>query len=160
MTTSLAALAAIQEHDTAIDQLRRRLGSLPERAAAHELNERRHAVQAALVELSARLEELAASEEEIERELAVVEERATSLDNALRAPGSASRDAQAIIHEIDQLRAQAGGLEERGLELLEQRDALLDEQKSARRSTSIRSRPTRRGFWRRCPRPKAKRASS
>lgn len=131
MTTPLAALAALQDHDTAIDQLRRRLGALPERAAAHELNERRHAVQSRVEALEGRLAELAASEESIERELATVEERATSLDNALRSPGSASRDAQAIIHEIDQLREQASGLEERGLELLEQRDGLLGEQKAA-----------------------------
>ncbi len=88
-------------------------------------------MQAALVALGTQLDELAAEEEGVERELAVVEERATSLDNALRAPGSATRDAQAIIHEIDQLRAQAGGLEEQALELLEQRDVLLNEQNRA-----------------------------
>ena len=121
----------MQEHDTAIDQLKRRLLSLPERGVAHELNERRHAIQERLTGLAAHLGELAAAEEEVERELAIVEERATSLDNALRAPGAGTRDAQAIIHEVDHLRERAGALEERGLELLEQRDALLGDEKAA-----------------------------
>ena len=129
--SDLEALAAVQEHDTAIDQLQRSLSSLPERAAAHELNERRHAAEARQVELAAKLDALSASEEAVEKELAVVEHRANSLDATLRTPGSATRDAQAIIHEVDQLREQAGALEERGLELLEARDALLAEQAAA-----------------------------
>ncbi|MEY2397898.1 MAG: uncharacterized protein QOJ00_1072 [Actinomycetota bacterium] len=131
-STPLGALWSLQEHDSAIDQLRRRLGNLPERAAAHELNERRHALQAQLTALDAQLGELASAEELVERELATVEERATALDNNLRSPGAGTRDAQAIIHEIDQLRAQAGALEERGLELLEQRDGLLSQQDATR----------------------------
>jgi predicted nucleic acid-binding Zn-ribbon protein len=78
------------------------------------------------------IEQLAQQEEAVEKELATVEGRAKQLDDALRAPGSATRDAQAIIHEIDQLKEQAGGLEEQGLELLEQRDALQTEQDKAR----------------------------
>lgn len=129
--SDLEALAVLQEHDTAIDHLQRSLASLPERVAAHELNERRHALEARQTELVRQLDELGAVEEEVEKELAVVEQRANQLDATLRAPGSASRDAQAIIHEIDQLREQASAIEERGLELLEQRDGLLGEQKAA-----------------------------
>ncbi len=125
MTDSLLSL---QDHDTAIAELRRKLGSLPERAAAHDLNERRRNTEAAIAALTPELDQLAAAEAEIETALATVEKRAAALDETLRSPGSATRDAQAIIHEIDQLRAQAATLEESGLELLEQRDAVLAKQ--------------------------------
>ncbi|HUR77266.1 MAG TPA: hypothetical protein VMZ22_04905 [Acidimicrobiales bacterium] len=121
-------LLALQDLDVAIVDLRRRLGVLPERAAAHELNARRQKSESAIGELEARLDKLAAEESDIEASLATVEQRVKSLDDALRAPGSATRDAQAIIHEIDHLKANAGELEEAGLQLLEQRDALLAEQ--------------------------------
>jgi predicted nucleic acid-binding Zn-ribbon protein len=121
-------LLALQDLDLATDDLRRRLGVLPERAAAHELNEKRHVAEKLIVELEGELEKLATAEAEVEAALATVEKRAASLDDTLRSPGSATRDAQAIIHEIDHLRAQAGDLEEQGLQLLEQRDALLAKQ--------------------------------
>ena len=127
LTAELEALLTLQDHDFAIDQLKRKLGQLPERAALHELNERRHAAEQLLGELAASLDGLNAEESVVEGELNQTEARAKSLDDALRAPGSATRDAQAIIHEIDQLRERASGLEERGLELLEQRDKLLGE---------------------------------
>ncbi|MEY2470241.1 MAG: uncharacterized protein QOF21_2939 [Actinomycetota bacterium] len=127
MTTALNALLSLQDHDVAIDQLKRKLAQLPERAAAHALNERRHADESRLHELSAELDALAAEEATVEADLAVVETRAKSLDEGLRSPGSATRDAQAIIHEIDHLKERAGALEERGLELLEQRDVIANE---------------------------------
>jgi hypothetical protein len=131
MNEMLDALVALQEHDTAIDRLKRTLASLPERSAAHALNERRRAADARLGALAAQLAELSSAEAAVEVELNTVETRAKSLDDNLRSPGSATRDAQAIIHEIDQLRAQAGEFEERALELLEQRDALVAEQRVA-----------------------------
>lgn len=123
-------LLALQDLDVAIDDLRRRMGVLPERAAAHELNERRRRAETDVADLSPQLEKLAAEEAEVEATLAKTEQRIESLDAALRAPGSATRDAQAIIHEIDHLKAQAEKLEEAGIELLEQRDALLAQQAS------------------------------
>jgi hypothetical protein len=126
-------LLVLQDHDLAIDDLRRRVGALPERAAAHALNERRHTAEAELARLAGELEKLASEESAIEESLATVESRAKALDDTLRAPGAGTRDAQAIIHEIDQLRAQASALEESGLALLEQRDALLAEQADAQR---------------------------
>lgn len=128
-----AQLLVLQDHDNAIDDLRRRLGVLPERAAAHALNERRRNAEAELVRLAGELEKLSAEETAVEESLAVVEKRAAQLDDTLRSPGSATRDAQAIIHEIDQLKAQAATLEEAGLELLEQRDALLAEEEKNQR---------------------------
>ena len=127
MTTALQTLLSLQDHDVAIDQLRRRLAQLPERAAAHELNQRRRAAETRLSELGAQLDALSDEEALVERELATVETRVKSLDDALRAPGSATRDAQAIIHEIDQLKTQASALEESGLDLLERRDAVISE---------------------------------
>lgn len=129
--SDLEVLAAVQEHDTAIDQLQRSLASLPERAAAHALNERRRNAETRIADLAVKLDALAETEEAVEKELAVVEGRANQLDATLRSPGSATRDAQAIIHEIDQLRQKAGSLEERGLELLEERDGLLGEKAAA-----------------------------
>jgi predicted nucleic acid-binding Zn-ribbon protein len=127
-----APLLALQDLDVAIEELRRRVGVLPERAAAHELNERRHKAEATIAELAAQLDKLAAEEAEIESSLDPIEKRAASLDATLRTPGSATRDAQAIIHEIDQLKEKAAELEEAGLELLEQRDSVLAQQADQR----------------------------
>ncbi|HUR76812.1 MAG TPA: hypothetical protein VMZ22_02615 [Acidimicrobiales bacterium] len=118
-------LLTLQDQDTALDDLRRRLGSLPERAAAHSLNERRHACEAVILGLDKELEQLSAQEAQVEVAMDTAEKRAASLDATLRAPGAGTRDAQAIIHEVDQLRARAAVFEEQGLELLEQRDTLL-----------------------------------
>lgn len=132
--SDLELLLTLQEHDTAIDLLKRRLGALPERAEAHALNERRRATEASVVELGGQLDALSAQESEVEASLETIEKRIASLDQNLRSPGSASRDAQAIIHEIDQLKEQADALEEQGLELLEQRDGVLAQQTSMRQS--------------------------
>lgn len=130
MTDSLESLVILQEHDTAIDQLQRRLTALPERVAAHDLNERRRTAEARIADLTNQLDALSAAEEDVEKELATVEDRVKSLEAMLRAPGSATRDAQAIINEVDQLRDRAGTIEERGLGLLEERDGLLNVQKT------------------------------
>lgn len=127
-SAELDALLALQEHDTTLDQLGNRRDTLPERAQIHELNVRRRSAEQATNELTARGEEIAAREIRIEEELASVEKRAEALDATLRAPGGATRDAQAIINEIDHLRERAGVLEEQGLQLLQQRDDIDAEQ--------------------------------
>lgn len=125
----LEALLALQEHDTALDQVRHQRETLPERAVIHELNLRRRASEAAAAELAARSEALATQEIDVESELNVVEKRAATLDATLRAPGGAgTRDAQAIVREIDHLRERAAYLEEQGLTLLQQRDDVAAEQ--------------------------------
>ncbi len=125
---SVVSLLTLQDHDVAIAGLKRRLASLPERQAAHDLNERRRNAETQIEVSTAELEKLAGLEAELEEALAVAEKRASSLDATMRAPGSATRDAQAIIQEIDRLRAQASSLEERGLGFLEERDAVLARQ--------------------------------
>lgn len=125
----LDALLALQEHDTALDQLAHRRESLPQRTAIHELNLRRRAAEQAATELAGRNEAVADEEIAIETELNSVEKRAADLDASLRAPGGAgTRDAQAIVHEVDHLRARASALEEQGLALLTQRDHIAAEQ--------------------------------
>ena len=159
--SQLDALLALQEHDTTLDQIGHRRETLPERALIHELNVRRRAAESAAIELATRGEQVAGQEVEVETELGAVEQRANSLDATLRAPGgSGTRDAQAIINEIDHLRARASVLEERGLLLLEERDQISTEQaeiaaaldavatdahSGVRRARGSRGRPRRRG---------------
>jgi len=125
----LEALLTLQAHDTVLDQARHQREALPERAIIHELNLRRRASEAAAAELAIRGDALAKQEIDLESELNAVEKRAATLDATLRAPGGAgTRDAQAIIREIDHLRERAAVLEEQGLSLLQERDDVTAEQ--------------------------------
>ncbi|HVE95304.1 MAG TPA: C4-type zinc ribbon domain-containing protein [Acidimicrobiales bacterium] len=128
-SAELDALLALQEYDTTLDQVRNQRETLPERTLIHELNLRRRASEAAATELAARSESLATQEIDVESELNVVEKRVATLDATLRAPGGAgTRDAQAIVHEVDHLRERAAQLEEQGLTLLQERDDVATEQ--------------------------------
>ena len=142
----------VQEHDTALDQLRHRMETLPERAAL-----RRRATGAGaeltgrLAEVQAQVDDLAGRQRQLEEQIAAAAGRRHEIEQRmLSGEVSASRDLQAMDHEVHQLAPRQAQLEEEELALLEEEeplDALL-----AERPDGLRPR------WR--PRPTASTAAS
>lgn len=121
-------LVALQELDTALDQLRLRLERLPERSTANQANERLRAVHAAR-------DAATADREAAERDLAAVEEESSEVDrHRVRLEAQmktiiSPREAEALQHEIAGLAERRSQLDDRGLAHL---DAIADaEQRSA-----------------------------
>jgi len=113
------ALWELQQIDTALHQLQRRLTKLPEAAAFAEaqrkLAEHRAAIEAAGNELS----EAEATIETIEHESEVLTSKRTRLEQQLKVVTEA-RQADALNHEIDTLNAHRNELDDRELEAMEQ----------------------------------------
>jgi predicted nucleic acid-binding Zn-ribbon protein len=121
----LEALLTVQEHDTTLDQLRHRRAALPERDE----------LQAKAGELRARETEAAAVR--TQRDAVLTDER--RLDDEARSIGAHAEDAdkklysgtitsprelQALQADVEMLRRHRTELEDRELELMEQREAL------------------------------------
>lgn len=122
---ALDALLAVQDRDTALDQLRHRRAGLPERAALNALEEGIAAVDAALLDARAKQEDAARRQAVLEREVAAVESRITEVEKRLYGGTvSASRELTAMSEEVDHLKARRSQLEDRELEVMEEREPL------------------------------------
>jgi len=116
--TDLSALLALQQQDTAADQLRHRRATLPERALVAGLEAERARLGTELAGAGAEHDRLAADQERIEAEVAVAEEKRRVLERRL-ASTSVPREAQAMSDEIDGLKARQSSMEDTLLELME-----------------------------------------
>jgi uncharacterized protein len=118
-------LLAVQDHDTAIDQLVHRRETLAERAMRTELLHRGQALAAQRDAIAAQRDEVAKRQAELEGELAHSEERITQIDKRLYSGEvSASRDLQAMADEIERLKEYCSKLEDRVLATLDEREPL------------------------------------
>lgn len=118
-------LLQVQEHDTALDQLRHRIESMPERAALAGVRARRAEVAAALVEVQARVDDLTARQGALEERIAASAERRRVLEERMRSGSvTASKDLQAMDHEVGQLAERERGLEDEELELMEEEEPI------------------------------------
>lgn len=121
--SALQRLLALQEHDTALDQLRHRRSTLPERAAVAELEGRIASLQARRVEVAGRLDELVRRQTELEAETEASRRRAGEIERRMSSGSvTASRDLVAMQTEIDHLGQRQGELEEQTLEVMELRE--------------------------------------
>ncbi|HZX55476.1 MAG TPA: C4-type zinc ribbon domain-containing protein [Ilumatobacteraceae bacterium] len=113
------ALWELQQIDTALHQLRRRLTKLPEAEAFAEaerkLAEHRGAMDAARKQLS----EAESTIETIEHESEVLTSKRTRLEQQLKIV-TETRQADALNHEIEALNAHRNELDDRELEAMEQ----------------------------------------
>jgi len=113
------ALWELQQIDTALHQLQRRLTKLPEAAAFAEaqrkLAEHRAAIEAAGKQLS----EAEATIETIEHDSEVLTSKRTRLEQQLKVV-TETRQADALNHEIETLNAHRNELDDRELEAMEQ----------------------------------------
>jgi predicted nucleic acid-binding Zn-ribbon protein len=118
-------LLTLQNHDSAVDRLRHRRATLPERA---QLEARR----AAHTELDARRQEVAVrrdvelrDERRLDDEVRALEARAKAEDTRMYSGTvSSPRELQAMQADIDQLRRQAAEREDEELEVLVRREEL------------------------------------
>jgi uncharacterized protein len=118
--TRWESLLAVQAHDTHIDQLTHRAGSLPERA---ELASSRQAVEALdgrLAAVDSRRGELSRSQQRLEDEVASLSERVVQADKRLYSGAvSNPRELQSLQDDIASLKRRIGQLEDEELEIME-----------------------------------------
>jgi len=118
-------LLQVQEHDTSLDQLRHRIEALPERTALAGVRERQTALAAALSEVQARVDVLAGRQAELEERIAASAQRRHTLEERMRSGAvTASKDLQAMDHEVDQLAERQRSLEDEELVLMEEQEPL------------------------------------
>lgn len=125
MNPALVDLLAVQDIDLATDRLRHRREHLSERAEIDAISVALRGVEGdlALAERDLKLAET--SEAEAEAELATYEGRAQAVERRLYSGEvSAARDLQAMAADLESVRERASHLEDRVLELLEEREPL------------------------------------
>jgi predicted nucleic acid-binding Zn-ribbon protein len=121
----LEALLVVQERDTAIDRLRHRRATLPERA---QLDARENTIRAQQTEraaVQARRDEVHAEERKLDDQARSVATHATEVDKKLYSGTvSSPRELQAMQADIEMLRRQQSELEDEELEIMEKREEL------------------------------------
>jgi uncharacterized protein len=125
MAEPFDTLMDVQDHDTTLDQLRHRIETLPERSELAEVNRRRQTLATAMSEVGARVDDLAGRQNKLEEQIASTAKRRHEIEvRMLSGEVSASRELQAMDHEVHQLAERQSGLEEEEIVLLEEEDPL------------------------------------
>jgi predicted nucleic acid-binding Zn-ribbon protein len=121
----LEQLLAIQERDTALDRLRHRRETLPERAELETQFAHARALTAKRAEVKQRRDAVHAEEQRFDDEARTVEQHAADVDKKLYSGATTSpRELQAMQADLEMLRRQLSELEDQELEVMEQREAL------------------------------------
>jgi predicted nucleic acid-binding Zn-ribbon protein len=129
-------LMRVQEHDTALDQLRHRIEAMPERISLAGVQERRAAVTTAMAEVQVLVDDLTGRQGALEEQIAASAKRRHELEARMRSGSvSASKDLQAMDHEVTQLAERQRSLEDEQLVLMEEQEPL-DEALAAHRATA------------------------
>ena len=115
----LETLLEVQEHDTAIDRLRHRQATIPERAQLAEVEARADAVTAQIATANEARDAAAKRQEELETDLATVERRIKELETRLFSPTAGVRDMEAMSDEVASLKRRKSMLEDQVLEAIE-----------------------------------------
>lgn len=135
MAEPFDTLMEVQQRDTTIDQLRHRIETLPERAELRDLQKRRAALAESAAGVRAQVDDLADRQRTLEDQIAAAAKRRHEIEQRMESGEvSASRDLQAMDHEVHQLEARQSLFEEEEIALLEEEeplDTLLSEQNLA-----------------------------
>ena len=124
----LNRLLDVQDRDVALDQLRHRRATLPERAALAGHQQTIKRIDAQLATLGDQLTELTRAQKKIEDEVAIVDTKAAAETKKLNSGTvTAPREIQALSDEIDSLGRRKRALEDDELELMEQAEPLTAE---------------------------------
>jgi uncharacterized protein len=118
-----SALLGLQRLDTTADQLRHRRANLPERAALSALETSLTELRTERANLVSRSAEITTEQVALEGEVETIEAKKAALGKQL-ARTSVPREADALTHEIDGLKARQDVHEERLLELMEESEPL------------------------------------
>ena len=125
MAEPFDTLIEVQMHDTALDQLRHRIESLPERSELREVEMRQKGLLAALGEVTTQVDDLANRQRVLEDRIAAAAKRRHEIEERMRSGAvSASRDLLAMDQEVHQLGARQTQFEEEEIALLEEEEPL------------------------------------
>jgi predicted nucleic acid-binding Zn-ribbon protein len=120
----LDTLLELQTRDTAIDRLRHRRDTLPERAALESVRTELSTAGTRLAEVTAQREEVAREEQRFDDEARSLEDKAAEVERRMYSGEvSSPRELQALQADVEQLRRHRRGLEDRELELMERRES-------------------------------------
>lgn len=124
MTTApLDALLSLQGIDTDLDRHRHRRIALPERQAAAELTQHIATIDAQRSEVQVLVDDVTGRQDALEADLAATEARITDVNKRLYSGQvAASRDLQAMSAEVKALQVRGSDLEDRVLEVLDERE--------------------------------------
>ena len=118
-------LLAVQEHDTAADQIEHRKRSLPARKELEALMAEVGSMGEQAAEVESRKHELVRSQSRLEDEIASLADRAKQHDTTLYSGTIANpRELQSLQDEIAALKRRIGQLEDQEIELMEQIEPL------------------------------------
>jgi predicted nucleic acid-binding Zn-ribbon protein len=119
------ALLAVQDLDTALDQHAHRRATTPERAELSALDGQLASVDERLADSVARRDEVAGREARLEADLSATEARIAEVNKRLYGGTvSATRELMAMTDDVKSMERRAADLEERALEVLEEREPL------------------------------------
>ena len=119
----LDTLLELQTRDTAIDRLRHRRDTLPERAALESVRTELSTGGTRLAEVTAQRDEVAREEQRFDDEARSLEDKAAEVERRLYSGEvSSPRELQALQADVEQLRRHRRGLEDRELEVMERRE--------------------------------------
>jgi len=123
--TTLETLLQVQELDTAIDQLRHRRATLPERSALSVLEQRVADLEGRITELGARRQAVADRQSRLENEVGTLDARIKEIERRLYSGTvSAARDLQAMSAEVSSLERRRSSLEDEVLVAMEEAEPL------------------------------------
>ena len=125
MTAQLDALLALQERDVALDRLRHRHRTLPEREALARGESDAAALDARLATVRAERDTVAREEQRLDDEARSLATKATEVEAKMYSGEiSSPRELQAMQSDVESLRRHQRGIENRELELMETREPL------------------------------------
>ena len=121
----LQALIALQDVDTALDQLRHRRSHLPERLELAAIEQELAGLDQATGAAGIARDQVAEQQAQAEAELAAIEGRAEAVNRRLYGGTvTASRELQAMAADVESFKARASVVEDQVLELMEVREPL------------------------------------
>jgi uncharacterized protein len=125
VVTQLDALLALQERDLALDRLRHRRATLPEREILVSTERRLSELRAAVEKLRAERDAVAKDEQRLDDEARSLSGQAATAEQRLYSGEiSSPRELQALQTDVEQLRRHQRGIEDRELALMERREPL------------------------------------
>ncbi|HWD52339.1 MAG TPA: C4-type zinc ribbon domain-containing protein [Acidimicrobiales bacterium] len=125
MAEPFDTLMEVQQHDTALDQLRHRRQTLPEQAELAKVQARRSQIAAEGTEVRTQVDDLKSRQASLEEQIAAATKRRHEIEQRMLTGGvSASRDLQAMDGEVHHLAERQAQLEELELELVDEEDPL------------------------------------
>jgi hypothetical protein len=123
--SALQSLLAVQDRDTAIDQLEHRKAHLPERIELAAVEARIADIEARLASATERRQAVTQRQDRLEEEVFHVETRVAEIEKRMYGGTvTASRDLQAMAAEVEALKARGSSLEDEVLASMEEAEPI------------------------------------